>query len=69
MVQVPLVKVPAQAEAEVRDKARVEAEAEWADHLQQGRAEVAFVRTVEQQSLILPGRLAIRKAARSVGRK
>jgi len=67
MVQVPLVKVPAQAGVWV--EAKVEVEAEWADHLQQGRAEVASVRTVEQRSLILPGRLAIKKAARSVGRK
>jgi len=45
-------RVPAQAGVWVEGKAKVEAE--WADHLQQGRAEIVSVRTAEQRLLMLP---------------
>ena len=52
MVQGLPVRVPAQAGVWVEVRARVEAE--WADHLQQGRAGIACALTVEQQPLMLP---------------
>ena len=66
-VQVPVAKEPARAVVWVEAGARVEAE--WADLLQQGQAEIASVQTAEQQSLMLPGSPAIRKAVQSVVRK
>jgi hypothetical protein len=67
MVQDLQAKVPAQAGVWVEAKARVEAE--WADHLQQGRAEVVFVRAVEQRSLILLDSLVMQKVVQNVVRK
>jgi len=51
MVQDLAVRGPAQAG--VWAEARAKVEAEWADRLQQGRAETVSVRNVEQQLLIL----------------
>ena len=53
MVQGLAARVPVQAGVWVELKARVEAE--WADHLRQGRVEVVYARTAEQRLLILPG--------------
>ena len=58
MEQGLLVKGPAQAVVWVEAKAQVEAG--WVAHLQQGRAEVVSVRTVEQRLLILPDSLVMR---------
>ena len=49
----------------VEDKAR--AEDEWADHLQQGRAEIVYALIVDQRSLILPDNLVIKEIVQSVG--
>ena len=67
MVQGLQAKGPAQAE--VWAKAGVRVEAEWADRLQQGRAVIVYVLTVEQRSLMLPDSLVMRKAVLSVVRK
>jgi hypothetical protein len=47
----------------------VEVEAEWADHLPQGRAEVVYARTAEQRLLMLPGSLVMQKIVQNVVRK
>ena len=57
------VRGPAQVGVWLEAKARVEAE--WADHLPQGRAEVVSVQTAEQRLLMLPDSLAIHKAVRN----
>jgi hypothetical protein len=57
MVQGLRAKGPAQAGVWVEAKAKVEAE--WADHLPQGRAEIAYVRAAEQRSLTLPDSLVM----------
>ena len=67
MVQGRAVVDPAQAAVWVRVKARVEAG--WADHLQQGRAEIVSVRTAEQRPLMLQGSLAIQEAVPNVVHK
>ena len=67
MVQGPLVKDPAQDV--VWDEARAKVEAEWADHLQQGQAEVASVRAAEQWLLMLLDSLVMRKAVLSAEQK
>ena len=67
MVQGLRVRVPAQV-AVWADVPEV-AEAEWADRLQQGQAEIAYVRTAEQRSLILPGSLVMQKAVLNVVQK
>jgi hypothetical protein len=48
--QGPLVKAPAQAGVWARDKA----EAEWADRMPRGRAEIVCVRIAARRFLILP---------------
>ena len=58
MEQVLLVRDPAQDV--IWDEARARVEAEWADHLQQGRAEIVSVQNVEQRLLILPDSLVMR---------
>jgi hypothetical protein len=50
--QGPLAKAPAQAEVWARDKDK--AEAEWADLMQQGRAEIVCAQIAARRSLILP---------------
>jgi len=67
MVQGLLVKGPAQDV--VWGKARARVEAGWAGRLQQGRAEVVSVRTVEQRSLMLQDSLVMQRAVLSVVRK
>ena len=67
MVQVLAVKGPVRDVVWVEARARVEAE--WEDHLQQGRAVIASVRSAEQQLLILQDSLAMQKVVRSVERK
>jgi hypothetical protein len=47
-----LAKAPAQAEVWARDKDK--AEAEWADLMQQGRAEIVCAQIAARRSLILP---------------
>ncbi len=64
MVQVLAAKGPAQGGAWVEARARVKAG--WADHLQQGQAEIVSVRTVEQRSLMLQDSLAMQRAVLSV---
>ena len=66
-VQVLVAKDPAQAGVWAKARARVEAE--WADHLQQGQAEVVYARTAEQRLLMLPGSLVMQKAVLNVVRK
>ena len=67
MVQVPRVRVPAQAEgwAEVWDKA----EAGWADLLPQDRAETAYAQAAAQPFLMLPVSLATKEIVPNAGRK
>jgi hypothetical protein len=60
-------RVPAQAGVWVEAKAKVEAG--WADHLQQGRAVIAFVQTAEQRLLMLQDSLVIQKVVLSVVQK
>jgi len=67
MVQGLLVKGLVQAGVWV--EARAKAEAEWVDHLQQGRAEVVSVRTAEQRLLMLQDSLAMQRVVLSVERK
>ena len=67
MVQGLPARVPAQAGVRVKARARVEAE--WADRLPQDRAAVVYARTVEQQSLMLPGSLVMQKVAQNVARE
>jgi len=67
MVQGLLARVPARAVVWVEAKAKVEAE--WVGHLQQGRAEIVSVRTVEQRLLMLPDSLVTQKAVLNVVRK
>jgi len=67
MVQGLRVKVPAQAGVWVEPKAKVEAG--WADHLQQGRAVIAYVRVVAQQPLMLRDNLVMQKVVLSVEQK
>ena len=67
MVQGLAAKVPAQAGGwvEVPDAA----EAEWADHLLQGRVEVVFAQAVAQPYHTLQGSLVVQKAVLNVVRK
>ncbi len=67
MEQAQLAKGPAQAGVWVEARARVEAE--WADLLPQGQAEVVSVRTAEQRLLMLPDNLVMQEAVLSVVRK
>jgi len=67
MVQGLPARVPVQAGVWVGARARVEAE--WADHLQQGRAEIVYALTVDQRSLMLPDSLVMRKAVQNVVQK
>jgi len=69
MVQDRLAGVPEQAGAEARVKAKVKVEAGWAGHSPQGRAEIAYVQTAEQQSLILPDSPVMQEAVLSVVQK
>jgi len=57
------VRDPAQVGVWLEAKAKVEAE--WADHLLQGRAEVVSAQVAATRSLMLPDSLAIHKAARN----
>lgn len=66
-VQVLPVKEPVEDVAWVGARARVEAG--WADRLQQDRAGIAFVRTVEQRLLMLQGNLVMQRTVRSVVQK
>jgi len=66
-VQAPAAKDRGPDEVWVEAKARVEAG--WADHLQQGRAEIVSVRTAEQRPLMLQGSLAIQEAVPNVVHK
>jgi len=63
MVQGLQVRDPAQVGVWLEAKAKVEAE--WADHLLQGRAEVVSAQVAATRSLMLPDSLAIHKAARN----
>ena len=67
MVQGLVARVPAQAGVWVELKAR--AEVGWADHLQQGRAEIVSVRTAATRPLMLPGSLVMQKAVLNVVQK
>jgi hypothetical protein len=67
MVQVLLVKGPAQDV--VWDEARAEVEEEWAGLSQQDRVEKVSVQAVERQLLMLPDSLLIQKAVLNVARK
>jgi len=53
----------------VWDEARARVEAEWAGHLQQGRAEIVSVQTAEQLPLMLPDSLVMQEAVLNVVRK
>ena len=57
-------KVPAQDEAEVRVKDRVEAE--WVDRMRQVRAEIVSVRNAERRLHMLPDNLVMQKVVLSV---
>ena len=67
MVQGLPARVPAQAGvwAEAKDKV----EAGWADHLQQGRAVIAYVQTAGKRLHMLPDSLVMQKAVLNVVRK
>jgi len=67
MVQVLAAKGPAQDV--VWDEVRARVEAGWADRLQQGRAEIASVRSAEQRLLILLDSLAMQRVVLSVEQK
>jgi len=67
MVQGLQAKGPAQAGVWVEPKVRVEAE--WADHLQQGRVEVVSAQVAVIKWLMLPGSLAMQKVVQNVVRK
>jgi hypothetical protein len=67
MVQGLRVKVRAQVEVWAEAKAKVEAE--WADHLPQGRAGIVSARTAEQQLLMLQDSLVTEEAALNVVRQ
>ena len=73
MVQVLLVKGPAQAEVWVEVKAKAEAEAEaeagWADRLQQVRAEIVSAQVAEQGLLMLWDSLVMQQAVLNVVQK
>ncbi len=69
MVQGLPAKVPAQAGVWVEVKARARVEAEWADHLLQGRAEVVYARTAGRKLLMLQDSLVMQKAVLNVARK
>jgi len=60
-------RVPAQAGVWVEAKAKVEAG--WADHLQQGRAVIAYVQTAGKRLHMLPDSLVMQKAVLNVVRK
>ena len=66
-VQGLLARVPAQDV--VWDEARAKVEAGWADHLQQGRAEIVSVQTAQQRLLMLPDSLVIKEVAQNVDRR
>jgi len=53
----------------VWDEARARVEAEWAGHLQQGRAEIVSVQTAEQLPFMLPDSLVMQEAVLNVVRK
>lgn len=67
MVQGLRARVPVQAGVWVEAKAKVEAG--WADRLRQGQVVIAYVRTVEQRSLMLQDSLVMQKAVQNVVRK
>ena len=69
MVQARLVKAPAQDVVWGEAKVRARVEAEWADRLQQGRAEIVSAQAAVRQSLMLRDSLAIKKAVRNVEQK
>jgi len=54
---------------EVWGEAKARVEAGWADHLQQDRAVIVYVRTAEQRSLMLQGSLVMQKAVLNVVQK
>ena len=66
-VQGLAARVPAQAGVWAEDRAKVEAE--WVDHLQQGRVEVVYARTAEQQLLMLPDSPVMQRTVLSVEQK
>ena len=53
------------AAVKVWDAAKDKAEEEWEDHLPQGRAEIAYVRSVEQRFLTLLDSRVIKGTAQS----
>ena len=55
--------------AGVWGEAKAGVEAEWADHLQQDRAEIVSVQTAEQRLLMLSDSLVTQKAVLNVVRK
>lgn len=57
------------AQAVVWAEAADAAEAEWADHLQRGRAEIVYVQAAEQQLLMLQDSLVMQKAVLNVVQK
>jgi hypothetical protein len=57
------------AKGPVWDEARAKVEAKWAGRLPQDRAEIVFVRTVEQRLLMLSDSPVMRQAVLSVGIK
>jgi len=61
-VTVQVLAAKGQAQDVVWDEAKpkVRVEAEWVDHLLQGRAEVVCVRNAEQRLLMLPDSLVMR---------
>ncbi len=61
--------VPEQVVVWVEVKARDRVEAEWADLLQQGRAEIVSVRAAEQRLLMLSDSPVMRKAVPNVVHK
>ena len=67
MVQGLAARVPVQAGVWVEVEVKVEAE--WVDHLPQGRAVIACVRVAEQRSLMLQGSLVTQKAVLNVVHK
>jgi hypothetical protein len=67
MEQVLPAKDPAQDV--VWGEGRAKVEAGWADHSQQGRAEIVSAQTAEVKSLMLPDSRVIKEAVQSVVQK
>ena len=67
MVQGLQAKVPAPAGVWVEAKAKVEAE--WVDHLPQGRVEVVSVRAAAPRQPMWPGSLVINERAQNAAYK